>query len=834
MSKLTIVEGNSNDKDNVRVIMVKGEKGEQGDLNHNDIIDNLTSSATDKVLSANQGKQLKSLVDNNKSIIDEELINIKNDITTNTGNITSLEETLSNETSARTSTDANLQSQISSLASGSPLVASSISGMTDTSRVYVNTTDGHWYYYNGTTWVDAGVYQSTGLDLDTTLTDPNKAPNSKSVGDYVFQNRANIKSNQDRLTNYDGIIKPVNLEVGRITYTQDGGFYWIHDNEGKRCVSTADNTEYHLYPNDIVSLKDYSVYRFKTIYRDMAGTYHYVDWRTTDYIVPVEGYYIFSINRIADTNFDNASEITEQFTIRTNNFEENTYRSMSLSAEDYIKSKLVSGSMNLTSGLYVTQSNRATFYDFIELNKNICITNLNPDYVVSAFKIENGTVTQLPYRGANLIIPANTKFKIYIRKNSETTGEIIPVSELANSIQVYEESYEQIDNIFDERHLQPGYLDGSGNIVMAGAPNFEVTSTIYYEIKEGENLLAIQIINPTTESLDWFCVVIYDEDKNFLSRYSLPSPGKNIKELYRLRPDAKYFKISYRHYYNAKIMVNYGYNFPEYRHYPIEEASRKMYNLSNYGIFGIAHAGGGVAPENTLPAYKLAKQRGFNFAECDIQFTSDNVPVLMHDATVDRTTDGTGRVRQMTYEQIEALNIPGSGEYTNLKVPSFEQFISLCRDIKLIPVVELEMIDTTNQECPASLEILYAIVKKYSMEDRVIFLSERYPVLLAIRDIDPYATLSLLSFDKTKQLEAIYKLNGILRTPTNQVRCSINRSYLNDDTFINACKELDIPMDIWTFYGENGMTNVDGYITGVTSESQRPYEKVIYDANINV
>ena len=59
MSKLTIVEGNSNDKDNVRVIMVKGEKGEMGDLNHNDIVDNLTSTATDKVLSANQGKVLK-------------------------------------------------------------------------------------------------------------------------------------------------------------------------------------------------------------------------------------------------------------------------------------------------------------------------------------------------------------------------------------------------------------------------------------------------------------------------------------------------------------------------------------------------------------------------------------------------------------------------------------------------------------------------------------------------------------------------------------------------------------------------------------------------------
>lgn len=66
MSRLTIVEGNTNDKDNVRAIMVKGEKGEKGDngeITYSDVIDNLTSTETQKPLSANQGKQLKDLND---------------------------------------------------------------------------------------------------------------------------------------------------------------------------------------------------------------------------------------------------------------------------------------------------------------------------------------------------------------------------------------------------------------------------------------------------------------------------------------------------------------------------------------------------------------------------------------------------------------------------------------------------------------------------------------------------------------------------------------------------------------------------------------------------
>lgn len=59
--------------------------------------------------------------------------------------------------------------QLETLTSATPLVASSISGMTDTTRIYVNTADGHWYWHNGTTWNDGGIYQSTGVDKDDTV-----------------------------------------------------------------------------------------------------------------------------------------------------------------------------------------------------------------------------------------------------------------------------------------------------------------------------------------------------------------------------------------------------------------------------------------------------------------------------------------------------------------------------------------------------------------------------------------------------------------------------------------------------------------------------------------
>lgn len=57
--------------------------------------------------------------------------------------------------------DEEIDDTINNLTSGTPLVASSTSQMTDTSRIYVNTTDGHWYYYKDNSWTDGGVYQAT-------------------------------------------------------------------------------------------------------------------------------------------------------------------------------------------------------------------------------------------------------------------------------------------------------------------------------------------------------------------------------------------------------------------------------------------------------------------------------------------------------------------------------------------------------------------------------------------------------------------------------------------------------------------------------------------------
>lgn len=96
-----------------------------------------------------------------------------------------LEGEISTERNSRTQADNNLQTQINGLASGAPLPAASTAEMTDTSKIYVNTTDGYWYYYDGDSWEQGGVYQASQVQTDTTLTEAGVPADAKATGDAI-------------------------------------------------------------------------------------------------------------------------------------------------------------------------------------------------------------------------------------------------------------------------------------------------------------------------------------------------------------------------------------------------------------------------------------------------------------------------------------------------------------------------------------------------------------------------------------------------------------------------------------------------------------------------
>src|ERR1700679_230574 len=93
-------------------------------------------------------------------------------------------------------------------------------------------------------------------------------------------------------------------------------------------------------------------------------------------------------------------------------------------------------------------------------------------------------------------------------------------------------------------------------------------------------------------------------------------------------------------------------------------------------IVAISHRGEHLHhPENTIPAFEEAIRVGADFIEVDVRTTADGKLVLSHDSSVNRCTNGTGEVRDMTFEQIERLDagIKSTPEFAGTRIPTFDE-----------------------------------------------------------------------------------------------------------------------------------------------------------------
>lgn len=100
----------------------------------------------------------------------------------------------------------------------------------------------------------------------------------------------------------------------------------------------------------------------------------------------------------------------------------------------------------------------------------------------------------------------------------------------------------------------------------------------------------------------------------------------------------------------------------------------------------IGHRGArSIAPENTLESIRAANKCGADYVEVDVRLSKDGYLVVIHDEAVDRTTNGTGRVEEMTIEEIKHLDA-GRGE----KVPTLTEAVALVQELDLGIVVEMK------------------------------------------------------------------------------------------------------------------------------------------------
>lgn len=246
---------------------------------------------------------------------------------------------------------------------------------------------------------------------------------------------------------------------------------------------------------------------------------------------------------------------------------------------------------------------------------------------------------------------------------------------------------------------------------------------------------------------------------------------------------------------------------------PDKNGNVGVMQAANTNIRVVNHRGyTAIAPENTLSAYRLSKEMGFHYAECDIEFTMDGVPVLLHDETVDRTSNGSGKISKMTFAEVRALDFGSwkSEDYAGEQIPTFEEFIVLCKHIDLHPYIEIK--PSTN---PLGVKRMVQTVKRYGMENSVTWESFGRSMLGYVLTVHPSARVGLVCSEITDDF-----LMWATTARENGADAFINTNYSAlTSAWVDKCIESGIPLEVWTINSDAALAKVDKYVSGITSDT---------------
>lgn len=243
----------------------------------------------------------------------------------------------------------------------------------------------------------------------------------------------------------------------------------------------------------------------------------------------------------------------------------------------------------------------------------------------------------------------------------------------------------------------------------------------------------------------------------------------------------------------------------------------------NKDAIGINHRGWYEAPENTLSAYRESYNHGFKYVECDVQFTKDGIPVLLHDDTIDRTSNGSGTLSQMTYEELLQYDFSYDDNdssvdfsaYRGEKIPTFVEFIALCKELGLHPYIEIKGSITE-----AEAQMLVKIVSDAGMLDNVSWLSFSGDALKKIVDCDKTARVLFVitNTDATKlAANQVPFAKENLMTGENEVVFDLWHSLAKQDV-VDLLSANGILLEVWTVNDPDIMLKLHPYVTGVTSD----------------
>ena len=203
-----------------------------------------------------------------------------------------------------------------------------------------------------------------------------------------------------------------------------------------------------------------------------------------------------------------------------------------------------------------------------------------------------------------------------------------------------------------------------------------------------------------------------------------------------------------------------------------------------------AHRGAsGHAPENTLPAFRLAAEMGADGVELDIQFTKDGEIVVCHDETVDRTSSAKGWLKNYTLKELKQMDFSyGNLAYEGARIPTLKEVLELLKPTGLTVNIELK---TGIFFYEGIEEKTLELVRREGWADRIIYSSFNHETLRKIHRLDPGAKTGMLYGDGLVDVVPYARSLGV--SALHPVLYN-----LQYPGFMETCREVGMDVNVWT------------------------------------
>lgn len=226
------------------------------------------------------------------------------------------------------------------------------------------------------------------------------------------------------------------------------------------------------------------------------------------------------------------------------------------------------------------------------------------------------------------------------------------------------------------------------------------------------------------------------------------------------------------------------------------------------------------APQNTIPAFQAAIDRGADGVEFDVQMSSDGVLVICHNFTVDETSNGSGYVNELTFEELRNLDFGSwfSKEFAGTKIPTLEETLDCVKDMEIINV-------EIKHPTKARVEVVqktYDMVKAKGLLEKTVFSSFDFDVLTILKQIDPEVCTGLL-YDPVPEecFDRRLLRNEFLKVAEEYKGDALHPHYLLTNfpkAYVRRCHEAGLMVNVWGISKESElekykMKNFDMIIT---------------------